>query len=368
MTRAQTGRTWTLAAVGDVMLERAPTANPIHDLLHGADVAFANLEVPLSDRGHPADKLIVFRSLPSLAPALREMGLDIVSFANNHALDYGMAAFLQTIEVVEAAGVRIIGAGADLSAAMRSVVTEHRGMRVAWLGFASTLPTGWAATPDRPGVAPLRVRVRIEADTSVIEEQPGTSPYVSTEVIAEDVAHAAAAIGRARQDADAVVVSVHWGVPPGWAAPFQGTLADYQRPLAHALIDAGADAILGHHPHTLHGVEVYRGRPILYSLGNFLFHAMTEGRAFALGRPAPPYRLEATRVPELEESAVFVLEFDAWRCTRITIHPTVADAAGEQRPADASRASRILERMQVLCGALGTTLMPARGVGTIDVA
>ena len=142
-----------------------------------------------------------------------------------------------------ATGVQVIGAGATLDDALRPVVTEHRGVRVAWLGFACTLPAGPAATPDRPGIAPLRVLVRIEVDSSVLGEQPGTSPYVWTSVDPDDLALASRAVEMARENADVVVLSIHWGVPPGWTAPFQGTLADYQQPAARALIDAGADVV-----------------------------------------------------------------------------------------------------------------------------
>ncbi len=358
---------WTLAAAGDIMLEHPPAPNPLHELLRGADVAFANLEAPLSDRGHPADKLIVLRTSPSLAPALANLGLSVVSFAHNHALDFGIPALEQTLEVVRAAGVTPIGAGSGLEEAVRPAFTERRGIRVAWLGFASTLPTGSAAAAGRPGVAPLRVRVRIEADASVVEEQPGTSPYVHTEIVAEDLDRAAAAVRAASREADAVVVSVHWGVPPGWAAPFQGVLADYQQPAAHALVRAGAAAILGHHPHCLHGIEVYQGSPILYSMGNFLFHAMAEGRWFELGRPAPPYRMEATATPELSESALFVLEFDGPRARRIVVHPTASDPAGEQRPAAPQQAARILARMRAMSQALRTEMRATEEAGFVEI-
>jgi poly-gamma-glutamate synthesis protein (capsule biosynthesis protein) len=359
---------WTLTAVGDVMLERPPAPNPAHEWLRGADAAFANLEAPLTDQGHPADKLIVLRGAPSLAPALRDIGLRVVSFAHNHSLDFGIAGLLQTLDVVRASGIEVIGAGRDVDAALAPVVTTHRGVRVAWMGFASTLPPGSSATSDRPGVAPLRVRVRFEADASVMEEQPGTSPYVSTSVNDDDLERATDAVRRARAGADAVVVSVHWGVPPGWAAPFQGILAGYQRPLAHALVDAGAGVILGHHPHTLHGVELYRGRPVLYSLGNFIFHALAEGRRFSLGRPAPPYQMDAVRVPELEESAVFRLTFNGAQCTRISVHPTMADPAGEQHLVAGPQASHVLQRMHSMCAALGVALQISNDTGIIDVA
>jgi poly-gamma-glutamate synthesis protein (capsule biosynthesis protein) len=292
----------------------------------------------------------------------------VVSFAHNHALDFGMAGLLQTLDVVKAAGIEVIGAGRDVDAALAPVVTMIRGARVAWIGFASTLPPGSSATADRPGVAPLRVRVSFEADASVMEEQPGTSPYVSTSVYEGDLKRAAGVVRRARADSDVVVVSIHWGVPPGWAAPFQGILADYQQPLAHALVDAGADVILGHHPHTLHGIELYRSRPVFYSLGNFIFHAMAEGRRFALGRPAPPYQMDAVRTPELGESAVFRLAFEGARCARISVHPTAADTTGEQYPVTGPQASHILQRMHSMCAALGTAMEISGNTGIIDLA
>jgi poly-gamma-glutamate synthesis protein (capsule biosynthesis protein) len=359
---------WTLAAVGDVMLEHPPAPDPLHALLREADAAFANLEAPLCDAGFSADKLITMRSDPAVAPALRALGLGVVSFAHNHSLDYGYPGLLQTLEVVRAAGVQVVGAGATLADALRPAYTEAGGRRVAWLAFAATLPPGWAATPDRPGVAPIRVRVRFEADASVMEEQPGTSPYVSTEVEPHDLDQALGAVRAAAAEADVVIASVHWGVPPGWAAPFQGLLADYQQPLGRALVEAGAAAVLGHHPHTLHGIEVWRGRPILYSLGNFIFHTMAEGRRFALGRPAPPYRMEAVRPPELRHSALFRLEFAGDRCARITVHPAAADAGGEYRAAGPAQASAILDRMQTMCAALGASLDVAGGIGRIEIA
>jgi poly-gamma-glutamate synthesis protein (capsule biosynthesis protein) len=348
------------------MLETAPAENPVYDRLRAADIAFGNLEVPLSDRGHPADKLITLVAPPSVATALPAMGLKVVSFANNHSLDYGIPALVQTIEVVEGTGVKVVGAGADLASALRHALTEHQGVKVGWVAFASTLPPGSAASPQRPGIAPLRVRTRFETDVSITDEQPGTSPYVHTEVVGDDLAQAATAVREAKQSADVVVVSVHWGVPPGWAAPFQGILADYQRPVAHALIDAGADLILGHHPHTLHGVEVYKDRPICYSLGNFMFHALAPGRQFTIGRPAPPFQLDATRVPELDESAVFVMEFAGAKCQRIEVHPVMLDAAGESRPADTAGGDRILTRFQAACQQMGTALTIKDGVGLIE--
>lgn len=351
---------WTLAAAGDIMFSHPLGDNPAWDWLRDADLAFANLEVPLSRRGHPADKPIAFRSDPGLAAQLARIGLDVVSFANNHALDYGIDALQDTLAAVEEAGVAVVGAGADLTAALRPRVLRAGGERVAFLAFASTLPVGSAATPGRPGIAPVRVQASVLPDAPVFEEQPGTSPYVSTAALEADVAQACEAVAAARSEAGVAVVSVHWGVPPGWAAPFQGILADYQRPLGHALVDAGADLILGHHPHTLHGIEVYRGRFICYSLGNFVFHSLAAGKTLALQRPSPPYRLQFVRPPDLAESAVFLFTCDGPGWT-VELMPCAFDAAGECRPVDGVRARDVLERVAAYSGELGTKLMLGEG-------
>jgi len=355
---------WTLAAVGDVMLTHRLGDSPAYTWLREADLACANLEVPLSRRGYPADKPIVHRGDPALASELTRLGLDLVSFANNHSLDHGPDALLDTVTAVEEAGVAVVGAGEDLAAAMQPRIIRVGETRVAFLGLSSTLPVGSAATESRPGIAPLRVRVSLLADAPVFEEQPGTAPYVATEVLPEDLDRAREAVRTARRDADVVVVLVHWGVPPGWTAPFQGILADYQRPLGRALIDAGADLILGHHPHTLHGVEVYGGRFICYSLGNFIFHTLAPGAPMHLSRPSPPYDLRYVRPPELMESALFLFTRDAQRWT-LELRPCAFDEHGECHPVEGGQAAAILERVAAHCAELGTELSIERERGRL---
>ena len=338
--------------------------SPAHAWLREADLACANLEVPLSRRGYPADKPIVHRADPALASELAGLGLDVVSFANNHSLDCGPEALLDTVAAVEEAGVAVVGAGEDLRAAMRPRIIRVGETRVAFLGLSSTLPVGSAATESRPGIAPLRVRVSLLADAPVFEEQPGTAPYVATEVLQEDLERARETIRTARRDADVVVASVHWGVPPGWTAPFQGILADYQQPLGRALIDAGADLVLGHHPHTLHGLEVYRGRFICYSLGNFIFHTLAPGKPMLLSRPSPPYDLRYVRPPELMESAVFLFTYHAQGWS-LELRPCAFDEQGECRPIEGAPAATILERVAAHCTELGTEMNIERGRGRL---
>lgn len=269
------------------------------------------------------------------------------------------------IAAVEETGVAVIGAGSNLDKAMAPRMIKGD-VRVAFLAFCSTLPVGSAATPARPGVAPIRVQVSILADAPILEEQPGTSPYIRTELVTEDVERARAAIEQARRSADAVIVSIHWGVPPGWAAPFQGILADYQQPLGRALVDAGADLILGHHPHTLHGVEIYRGKFIAYSLGHFVFHSLAQGKPLVLQRPGPPYRLQYIRPPEVSESAVFVFETGDHSRWRAEIIPCAMNPDGECEPVQSVRQDTILERVARHCEDLGTTVEVRAGRGVIE--
>lgn len=348
------------------MLQHRITENPLHAILREADIGFANLEVPLSDRGEPADKPIAFRSNPDLASELSRLGLDIVSFANNHSLDYGIHALLDTIAAVEETGVAVAGAGSDLNQAMTPRMIDGGDVRTAFLAFCSTLPVGSSATDARPGVAPIRVQASILADAPVFEEQPGTSPYIRTEAVTEDVERARAAIARAQRSADAVIVSIHWGVPPGWAAPFQGVLTDYQQPLGHALVDAGADLVLGHHPHTLHGIEIYRGKFIAYSIGNFVFHSLAEGKPLVLQRPGPPYRLQYIRPPEVSESAVFVFETGGDKRWRAEVIPCAMNRDGECEPVHDARQEAILNRFAQHCEDLGTALEVRKGRAVIE--
>lgn len=243
-----------LAAVGDVMLgrsigdriQRYGVSDPFQSVavaLRQADVAFANLESPISDRGAAADKDFVFRAPPLAVQSLADAGLDVVSFANNHALDYGLEAFLDTLAALEGAGIAAAGAGEDVDAARRPALLSAPGLRLAFLAYVNTpddsvsgfSAAGTAAGPAKAGVA-----------------------WATAQAVAQDVA-------RAAQVADIVVVSLHAGFE------YQEVPNDLQIGLAHAAIDAGADVVLGHHPHVLQGIEEYGGGLISYSLGNFLF-------------------------------------------------------------------------------------------------
>lgn len=250
--------TVTLFAAGDVMLDKLPGENiarhgpesvftGMGDLVTSADISFVNLEGPVSHRGAAvANKRYTFCGKPEALEALQLAGIDVVSFANNHALDYGEEAFLDTLQHLSEYGIAYAGAGRNQEEALRPWIAEVDGLRVAFLAFGQRdfLPgwaqTAWVAGEDKPGLA--------------MHDVPGWRSLMFE------------AIGTASEQAELVIVSLHWGYERH-TEPFA-----WQRDLGKQIIDAGADAIIGHHPHLPYGVEIYKGSPIIYSLGNFLFH------------------------------------------------------------------------------------------------
>lgn len=242
-----------LAAVGDVMLARTvgdrlvdtgvglPFGGVINEIA-GADIAVANLECVIASGGVPANKAYLFRAPPEAAASVALAGFDVVGVANNHTLDYGYDALTETFDLLAAFGVQTVGAGDDLDAAHQPVVVERNGLRVAFLAYVDVpVESGgfdtrtWAATESTPGVAWA------------------------------DPAQMAVDIALARAAADVVVVLLQSGYE-GRSQP-----GDLQRSLSRTAIDAGADLLLGAHPHMLQPIERYNGGLIVYSLGNFVF-------------------------------------------------------------------------------------------------
>lgn len=360
-------RSVTVAAVGDVTLQRPLVwrrGGFPSRVFEAADVAVANLESPCSDRGTRADKLIALRSPAAAARWVAEAGFHAVSLANNHAMDYGWEALADTLSGVREAGAVPFGAGEDLAAALApGVVRAASGVRVAFIGLCTALPLGSAAAPDRPGAAPLRALQAYAVDAALAEEQPGSAPYVQTWCVPEDVAAAQAVVRRARDQADVVIAVIHWGVPPAFLAPFQSPLADYQRPLAKALAEAGADAIVGHHAHVVHGAELIGRTPVLYSLGNFAFHRLQAG--VGAERPSPPYNLGALRGDESRDSLAVVLRFGPRGFVEMEAHPARLDDGWEPAAPEPEAAQRILRRFAAMSRDLDTEVDVAGGVARL---
>ncbi len=215
--------------------KRLGDAGAVRHLLTGADLALANFENPAPDRFRYHTSGTVFSADPALIEGLARAGIDWVSLANNHIGDAGRAGIVQTRRNVERFGIEVSGAGANLAEAHAPAWLEAGGLRIAVFGY-DTIAKYYAATEDRPGSAQLTA------------------------------AAARADIAAARRaGADLVIVYPHWGVE------YRATPTAAQRGLAHALVDAGADLVIGNHAHWAAAMEVYDGKPIWYALGNFVF-------------------------------------------------------------------------------------------------
>ena len=235
----------TLLFAGDVMLDDGPGRTiagggdplaAIAPLLATADFRIGNMECPLATGGQPhPTKIATFRAAPQTVAVLSGR-FDAMSVANNHSGDYGQEAFLETLQHLDQNGIATFGGGRNLSEAHRPLWIERNGLRIAILGYNEFKPRSFEAGADWPGIA-----------------------WSEDEQVIADLRAARAA------GADIVIPYLHWG----WEKETQPT--ERQRSFARKLIDAGASAVVGGHPHVTQGAEIYRGRPIVYSLGNLVF-------------------------------------------------------------------------------------------------
>lgn len=338
----RTGDPISLALVGDIMFESplttlsGGTGEPLHDVLahlRAADLVVGNLEMPLSRRGSRMLKHSNLRSDPDRIHDVRDLGIQAVSLANNHLMDFGPQALQDTLDACDSAGIPRCGAGANLDEALAPAWLESHGQRVAVLSVSCTLPPGSEATASDPGIAPLRIGMSFETDLNLLSEQPGTVPVVHTWTRREDQEAVLARISSTAREAP-VIVAIHWGVPSYWLSPYQGLLAEYQQRLGHAMIDAGAALVLGHHSHSLHGVEVYNGRAIFYSVGNFVFE-----RPRAFMEP---------------ESVIVQVRLAAGGITELRVRPLLIDGRGLPTMATAADAERVFALVRARSAAFET--------------
>lgn len=207
-------------------------------VIDASDIFMANEEFPFSRRGTAAaDKQFTFRLPPEKVSMFQELGIDIVTLANNHALDFGTDALLDTCSTLDDAGILRVGAGANLEEAKKPVFMEAKGRKIGFLGASRVIPeSSWNAASKEPGMLTTY-------DPSLLLEE----------------------IKKAREACDYLVIYVHWGIERDERPQ------EYQRILGQRYIDAGADLVVGSHPHVMQGLEYYKGKPIVYSLGNFVF-------------------------------------------------------------------------------------------------
>lgn len=242
------GDTMMAGRVADIV-EQKGADYPFTDaapLLEKSDLAILNLETAISDLGDAKQKEFTFRSDPIMAQALKKAGVDIVSVANNHALDYGTEAFLDTLSNLKKQGVKYVGGGLNQEEAYAPAVMEIKGKKVQIFGFSRVLAEAtWHAGVNHPGMASAY-------DHELVYK--AVEPHLP--------------------QSDYTIVYLHWG------QELSETPLPYQVQLAHGLIDLGVDIVIGSHPHVLQGMEWYKGKLIAYSLGNFVFttSSLEEGR------------------------------------------------------------------------------------------
>ena len=253
---------------GDIMLDGGPGhiitngGDPfakLEKVLRDGDLTVGNLECAIVKRGHAVDKPYTFRGPAAALPLLKKY-FSALSIANNHSADWGKPGFLTELELLRETGIPFFGGGANASDARRPLILTAAGKRVALLGYSAYPPRSFAAGPSTPGTAWL-----VEKD-------------------------AIRDIKRAREQADFVVLYLHWGED---AEP---VVTEEQKTMGRALIDAGADAIVGTHPHFIQETEWYKEKPIVYSIGNFVFDyypfdpPVWKGRIvrLTLGKPGRP--------------------------------------------------------------------------------
>jgi poly-gamma-glutamate capsule biosynthesis protein CapA/YwtB (metallophosphatase superfamily) len=268
-------------AVGDILFDRQVGSlidnkgpdEPLRyvaPILSSSDITIANLECPLSTKGTKlAEKDVTFRGRTSAATGIKNAGIDVVSMANNHALDCGPEALEDTIALLDQKGIGHSGAGMNLNEAVKAAyfkAGDKKDKKVAFLAFSYLIPAGFYPGENRAGVAPAR------PDTELVTN----------------------AIKEARKRADFVFCSFHWGIE------YQDYPVQYQIDLGRLCIDTGADLVLGGHPHVIQGIELYKGKLIAYSLGDFVFdhYSRKTGEAFILKCDVSQEKtLSATMIP-----------------------------------------------------------------------
>ena len=419
---------FTLALTGDSIITRKlsvyeePEFLRMIDLLRGADLAFTNLEILFHDwESYPMSSSggTYMRAQPELVQEFVWAGIDIGSLANNHSGDYGPPAMLLTEKYVREAGMVAAGVGRSLAEAREAKFIETKDGRVALISLASTFPDHSMAgksrddIPPRPGLSHLRhirtyevtkdqlegVRATMR-DLKMNPPAEGTSlnflrnrfeladaPGVRTEPHPDDMAEIAMIVSNARRQADYVMVTIH--AHEGAPGPDSRMVpAQFLVTFARAMVDAGASAFVGHGPHALRAIEMYKGVPILYSLGDFVFQnetlqrlpyenyhgvGLNESDGLADFNEAR-YNNDTTgfpTIPEIWEAVIAVPEWSGQQLVELTLHPISLGygqprhVRGRPMMAEGPLADKILQDLVRLSEPYGTQFEIKDGVARV---
>lgn len=309
-----------LAAVGDLILSgrydervddtaRQAVFRIVKNLLRGANIAVGNLECPLTSSCTPRDDKLCLKANPRYADTLSTSGFGILSLANNHATDYGLAGLTDTLNHLQEAGLGTVGAGQNLDAATKPIIFDHDGLRIGFLAYChSSTKAPVFASKDQGGVAEL-------AEESVIDD-----------------------IRRRSVELDHLVLLLHWGLE------YSPMPTPDQVNFAHRAVDAGANLIIGHHSHMIQGIEHYRNAVIAYSLGN-----CTDSPVDWQG-PTRRYQSDMTEVDRMGLALTFEFTKDTVRLSEKV--PLWLNDDGQPEPATGMMQEVILEQLESRSGKL----------------
>jgi len=349
----------TIVAVGDVIVNR-PEPESIfkytRDIIQKADISVCQLETSYSDqgsmgssgpRGAMAHDLRNYRALPAA-------GFKVVSMASNHAMDWGNDALLDCIRRLRQDNIAVIGAGADIVEARQAAFIDCKGTRIALLSYCSVAPKGYYASKGKPGVAPMRAMTHYEP---LEEDQPGTPAEISTYPLEEDLQALTEDVRKAKDNADVVVLVLHWGLHY-----FRAAIAGYQPVVARAAIDAGADIIVGHHAHMLKGIGIYKNKVILYSVGNFAFDSNPKALDTVWYARRRKLYQGLLKVPDRDEGSAYRFQHESRyavmakitiqdkRIDRVSLIPVLINQQSEPEPVSASdpRGQEVLHYLRAI--------------------
>jgi poly-gamma-glutamate capsule biosynthesis protein CapA/YwtB (metallophosphatase superfamily) len=429
--QAQQAADFSFALTGDSIITRKlsvynePAFMRVIELVRGADAAFTNLEMLFHDYEPYAMNQsggTYMRAEPALVKELVWAGFDMVSRANNHSGDYGVLGMNLTTKYVAEAGLVQAGVGQSLPEAREAKFLETAKARVALISVASTFPDHSRAgrtrgdTPARPGLNPLRFNtittvtpqrlVELRQILAEVNGRPapsgapadvlnffgrrivaGEKPGVRTEPNKEDMAEIAGVVKNAAGLADYTIVTIH-----AHEGGRERTLpADFLVTFARAMVDAGADMFVGHGPHVLRGIEIYKGKPILYSLGDFIFQNETLLRLPSenyesqnLGPAAgvndfndARFNFDKSGFPAdrmIWEAVVAMPKFRGDRLTELALHPITLgfgkprSVRGRPQLAEGELGTKILGDITKLSAEMGTKITVRNGIGYVDLA
>ncbi len=306
-------------------------------LLQSADYTVGNLECPIAEKHEKRRKKGFYYKVPSFTlEGLKWAGFDMLSLANNHIRDCGDGGLIETFDFLDEAGLPYFGAGRNLAEAMEPKIVDIKGLKVAFVGFISQeiylKDKSWLDIPGKYE----KQKKKIVRHLAATNERPGT--IIAKEDIVREM------VSKARTQADLIIVVPHWGLR------YHQPIWEDQEILGHAAIDAGADLIVGHHNHIRQAVEVYKGKPIIYGIGNFAFGSRNYNAVGGF--------------------LVRVVVTDG-KINKVELYPTYTNNSAKQvnfqtKILKGKSAKTALEKMQKLSAKRAANIKIENGVGVID--